>query len=72
MIRLTDFPQAAPWPRAATTAARADTGGTLDWFQGAAAGARIAGDPNPRSRGLSVEQHAGLVLAHLRGDRETT
>jgi hypothetical protein len=68
MIRASDLPNAAVWARPITTGPRNDTRDASNWFDGSAAEARISGDLNPAARGLSVAQHASLVLAHLRGE----
>jgi hypothetical protein len=68
MIRASDLPNAAAvWARPVTTAPRNDSR-DASWFDGSAADASISGDLNPAARGLSVTQHASLVLAHLRGE----
>jgi len=74
MIRSTDLANPAVWAGTAiATAPRA----SLDprardasaWFRADATSAiRIAGDVSAAARGLSVEQHAAAVLAHLRGE----
>jgi hypothetical protein len=68
MIRASDLSNAAIWTRPATTAPRTDGRDASTWFDGSAGDARISGDLNPAARGLSVAQHANLVLAHLRGE----
>jgi len=70
MIRASDLPlpNAAVWARPITTGSRSDTRDASKWFDGSAAEARISGDLNPAARGLSVAQHASLVLAHLCGE----
>lgn len=70
MIRASDLSNAALWTtRPATPAPRAGARDASSWFDdGAAAATPISADVNPAARGLSVDQHAGLVLAHLRGD----
>jgi hypothetical protein len=69
MIRASDLPNAALWARPTTVSSRSgsDTRDASTWFDGSAAGseARISADLNPQSRGLSVEQHANLILAQL-------
>jgi len=74
MIRISDLTNAAAWARpAAGPSARADnTQDPSSWFNGDSIGAdvRLTGDLPPSARGLSVEQHAGRVLASLCGDRE--
>ncbi len=82
MIRASDLAGALPWTLPALTpSARADerfattsaATSAAAWFDAGelAAQASICGDLGPASRGLSVEQHAGRVLMHLRdaGDR---
>jgi len=68
MIRASDLTNAALWSRPATTAPRNEARDGSNWFEGAASDARISGDLNPAARGLSVAEHANLVLAHLRGE----
>jgi hypothetical protein len=68
MIRASDLSSAALWARPATTAPRNAARDASTWFDGSAADARISGDLNPAARGLSVTQHANLILAHLRGE----
>jgi hypothetical protein len=68
MIRASDLSSAAAWSRLASVSQRVDARDASNWFDGGAAefDARISGDLKPASRGLSVEQHANLILAHLR------
>jgi hypothetical protein len=68
MIRASDLTNAAVWSRPVTTTPRNDTRDASKWFDGSASEARISGDLNPAARGLSVSQHASLVLAHLRDE----
>jgi hypothetical protein len=68
MIRASDFANAAIWPRPAAPMPRADASERSTWFDATASEARVSGDLNPAARGLSVAQHASLVLAHLRGE----
>jgi hypothetical protein len=68
MIRASDLTHAAAWARPVAPAPRADTRAGSTWFEGSASDVRISGDLNPAARGLSVAQHAHLVLAHLRGE----
>jgi hypothetical protein len=71
MIRASDLSNPALWTaRPAGTAPRAGARDAANWFEDATAGSgpRISGDVAPSARGLSVEQHASLVLAHLRGE----
>ncbi len=74
MIRASDLSNAAVWTgtSVATPVARAGARDASGWFEDAAVGAsaRISGDVNPASRGLSAEQHASLVLAHLCAEGE--
>jgi len=71
MIRISDLANAAAWARPVSTPARADAQDTSGWFSADAAGdVRLSADPGPESRGLSVEQHAGRVLAALCGERD--
>jgi hypothetical protein len=69
MIRASDLSNAVVWTGSSVTtpAARAGAREGSGWFEDGAANAaaRISGDVNPATRGLSVEQHASLVLAHL-------
>lgn len=70
MIRASDLSNAATWARPASVAPRADARDASSWFEGGTpADARISGDLNPASRGLSVEQHTNLILAQLCGER---
>jgi hypothetical protein len=68
MIRASDLTNAALWTRPVTTAPRNETREGSNWFEGSAAEARITGDLNPAARGLTVAQHANLILAHLCGE----
>jgi hypothetical protein len=76
MIRISDLANAAAWARASSPAPRADRAdATQDpsaWFNGDTIGAdvRLTGDLSPGARGLTVEQHASRVLAHLCGERD--
>ena len=70
MIRASDLTNAALWAaRPATISSRpgTDTRDASTWFDGNAVSgdARISADVNLASRGLSVEQHANLILAQL-------
>ena len=70
MIRVSDIiPPAAP-PLAAPSARGADASRASSWFDEAAFGpaTAIATELRAESRGLSAEQHASRVLAHLCGD----
>lgn len=74
MIRASDLSNASLWAASpvnvpATRAGARDAG---SWFGDSAAtsSARITGSLNPATRGLSAEQHASLVLAHLCGEGE--
>jgi len=70
MIRASDLSNTALWARPTSVAPRADARDASSWFEGdATSDARISGDLNPASRGLSVEQHASLILAQLCGER---
>jgi hypothetical protein len=70
MIRASDLSNAATWARPTSVAPRADAHDASNWFEGdAASDARISGDLNPASRGLSVDQHTNLILAQLCGER---
>lgn len=68
MIRVADLPNPALWSRPGATAQRVESRDASTWFEGPAAQGRITADLNPAARGLSVAQHASLVLAHLRGE----
>jgi hypothetical protein len=70
MIRLSDLPHAAAWAQPSISSPRADVPDAQAWFHGdaAVAPARVSGDLSPASRGLSVQQHAAQVLAHLCGE----
>jgi len=71
MIRASDLATPAVWGRPLTPSPRLDTREASSWFDGAATSeVRICADLNSASRGLSVEQHANLVLAHLCADRD--
>jgi hypothetical protein len=69
MIRASDFLTSASWARPTDCAPRIDTADASSWFDDDANGAAIhlSSDPAPDARGLSVEQHANRVLAHLLG-----
>jgi hypothetical protein len=73
MIRASDLPNAALWARPATVPPRSGTDPRepSTWFAGAGIGsdARIGADLDTTARGLSVEQHASRILAHLCGER---
>lgn len=72
MIRISDLANAAAWSRPVSTPSRVDTQDPSSWFtDDAAADVRLCADPGPASRGLSVEQHAGRVLAALCGERDS-
>jgi hypothetical protein len=68
MIRAFDLSSAAVWARPASVSPRVDARDASSWFDAGvpASDARISGDLKPAARGLSVEQHASLILAHLR------
>lgn len=71
MIRASDLSNASLWATSPVTvpATRAGARDAANWFDGAGTqSARITGGLNPAARGLSAEQHANLVLAHLCGD----
>jgi hypothetical protein len=72
MIRASDLASAALWTRPSiTSTAGASARDATGWFDTSAAASEatvIRADPNPASRGLSVEQHAERVLAHLRDE----
>jgi hypothetical protein len=72
MIRASDFATTAPWmPTPSPVAKRADVREAAGWFEGwsgAATQGTIRGERHPAVCGLSVEQHASRVLAHLRDD----
>ena len=77
MIRGTDLTSTAVWAETAIASAPrvpfdARTRDATSWFSGDASSAqiRIAGDVSATARGLSVEQHAAAVLAHLRGEAD--
>ncbi len=65
MIRASDLTGTAVWTRATASSSRVEERDASSWFDDTAAEARIGGDVNVAVRGLSVEQHASLVLAHL-------
>jgi hypothetical protein len=69
MIGTNDLPAQGLWPRTSVSTPRTEARDAANWFgEGLqAAPARIGGDFNPASRGLSVGQHAALVLMHLCG-----
>jgi hypothetical protein len=73
MIRVADLvPTLAPPLSTPRSARAADATRVETWFDAAAAdgAVRIGVDLRPSSRGLSVEQHAARVLAHLCGEAE--
>ena len=73
MIRISDLANAAAWSRPVNASPRSDsTQDPSTWFNGDTIGAdvRLSGDVSPGSRGLTVEQHASRVLAHLCGERD--
>jgi len=73
MIRPADLSSAAQWHRPSTAApSRAELGDAASWFRDAArlSSSRIMGEVSASARGLSVEQHAAAVLAHLCGDAD--
>jgi hypothetical protein len=71
MIRASDLATPAVWGRPSTTSPRLDAREASNWFDGVAPSeVRICADLNAASRGLSAEQHANLVLAHLCADRD--
>ncbi len=75
MINSSDFAPLVARSVAATvaqTARSANAGSPASWFDAGAVSAdtRISADLHPASRGLSVEQHAAQVLAHLCGERD--
>jgi hypothetical protein len=70
MIRPTDYVSTAAWVRPTSAPAASDGVDSTHWFdaEAAQAGARITGDVPGHARGLSAEQHAQRVLAHLYDD----
>ena len=73
MIRASDLASATGWIRPSTATPRADNAQDPSSYFDAgavAAGARISSDVPASARSLSVEQHASLVLAHLRDERD--
>ncbi len=71
MIRASDLTSLAPWTLATPVhAPRVAVRDGATWFDAGAPApdTAICGDLGPASRGLSVEQHAQRVLAHLRDD----
>ena len=79
MIRPSDLAGSAGWitpttgkPAAAPRSDAHDMSGWFDSGGATAAGVRISSDVPLSARGLSVEQHAGQVLAHLLGERDDT
>jgi len=73
MIRISDLAAAAAWARPAASSTRSDSlQDPSSWFDHdpACADVRLSSDLPPGSRGLTVEQHAGRVLAFLCGDRD--
>jgi hypothetical protein len=70
MIRVADFSNAALWNRPSLTAPGLEARGESGWFadDASVAAAQVAGDLSFSVRGLSVEQHAQRVLAHLCGE----
>ena len=73
MIRACDLLTSSSWSRPADAAPRIDTADATSWFDDDAASAsiRLSSDPSPDARGLTVEQHAQRVLAHLLGGPDT-
>jgi hypothetical protein len=77
MIRASDIAGAVPWTSPLLTpSSRADerfaTTSAGTWFDAGelTPQASIFGDLGPAARGLSVEQHAGRVLMHLRDETD--
>ena len=76
MIRATTLPNTAALaqPAMALPAASFDARArdSMAWFRadGPTSAVRISGDLSAAARGLSVEQHAAAVLAHLRGEAD--
>jgi len=72
MIRVSDLAGAPGWLSPSTATPRAESAPDVSTYFdiGAAAGALISSDLPATARGLSVGQHASLVLAHLRDDRD--
>lgn len=71
MIRISDLAHAG-WTRPTTGPSRSDSAQEpSSWFTAdtVSADVRLSGDLSPGARGLTVEQHASRVLAHLCGDR---
>jgi hypothetical protein len=72
MIRASDLSNtAAAWiARPAGASPRAEARDASTWFDagGLSPDVRISGDLSTASRGLSVDQHAGRVLAQLCGE----
>jgi hypothetical protein len=76
MIRASDLPSTAVWTQTVATAPRVPFDSRArdasNWFRGDAptSAAKISGDVSAAARGLSVDQHAAAVLAHLRADSD--
>jgi hypothetical protein len=72
MIRASDLAPTMPRSLTSTSARSADASSDTAWFDDAVGrgDACISADLSPASRGLSVEQHAARVLAHLCGERK--
>lgn len=71
MIRASDLASATGWLRPSTATPRAEGAPEVStYFDIGAAGVRISSDLPATARGLSVEQHTSLILAHLRDERD--
>jgi len=79
MIRGSDLTPTAVWTGTAIAAtprapldARARDAAAFFRADAAPSSGRISGDVSPAARGLSVEQHAAAVLAHLCGESDAS
>jgi hypothetical protein len=73
MIRISDLASTAAWsrPGAPVHQPRAENSNPASWFDDdAGADIRLSGTPALSARGLTVEQHAARVLAHLCGEKD--
>ncbi len=70
MIRASDLSNASLWSATPVNvpATRAGARDAANWFDGATSSSPITAGLNPAARGLSAEQHASRVLAHLCGE----
>lgn len=73
MIRASDLSgaNASLWARPAVAPVRSEARDASAWF-GAATDIRVSGDLSATARGLSVDQHAAQVLAHLCAEPDAT